>query len=206
MTADPDNVRDEGQRARAGVGGRSGTEHDDLAITLADLARSLQEEKDTSTVLERIVRAAIDLVPGCDEGSISMVTDRRRVESQVPSGALPRQVDALQTQTGQGPCLDSVYTRRRSGSPICAPSSVGPSSPVGRASWAVTLPARVTTLPKASTSCRDGSSQHCPDSTCGPVLRASASTRVTPLKALKAGQERTRHPRRAPGRTLREKC
>lgn len=55
MTADPDNVRDEGQRARAGVGGRSGTEHDDLAITLADLARSLQEEKDTSTVLERIV-------------------------------------------------------------------------------------------------------------------------------------------------------
>jgi len=89
MTADPDNVRDEGQRARAGVGGRSGTEHDDLAITLADLARSLQEEKDTSTVLERIVRAAIDLVPGCDEGSISMVTDRRRVESQVPSVLCP---------------------------------------------------------------------------------------------------------------------
>jgi len=151
MTADPDNVRDEGQRARAGVGGRSGTEHDDLAITLADLARSLQEEKDTSTVLERIVRAAIDLVPGCDEGSISMVTDRRRVESQVPSGALPRQVDALQTQTGQGPCLDSVYTRRRSGSPICAPSSVGPSSPVGRASWAPAACSRSSCSSRATT-------------------------------------------------------
>ncbi len=60
-------------------------------------------------------------------GSISMVTDRRRVESQVPSGALPRQVDALQTQTGQGPCLDSVYTRRRSGSGAVA-RLVGPAS------------------------------------------------------------------------------
>ncbi len=56
-----------------------------------------------------IVRAAVDLIPGCDEGSISVVVNRRTVTSQAASGELPGTVDALQEAVGQGPCLDAVY-------------------------------------------------------------------------------------------------
>ncbi|GAB3537105.1 GAF and ANTAR domain-containing protein [Arthrobacter tecti] len=76
---------------------------------MSQLARSLQAEKDPQEILIHLVRAAIDLVPGADEGSISVVEGRRRVNSQVPSSDLPRDVDAVQSEVGQGPCLDAVY-------------------------------------------------------------------------------------------------
>lgn len=46
------------------------------------------------------------------EGSISLVTGRTQVTSQHPSGELPLLVDAIQTETGQGPCLDAVYEQQ----------------------------------------------------------------------------------------------
>jgi transcriptional regulator with GAF, ATPase, and Fis domain len=76
---------------------------------MSELARSLQAEKDPQEILVRLVRAAIGQVFGADQGSISTVTGRREVEAQVPSGNLPRDVDRVQSETGQGPCLDAVY-------------------------------------------------------------------------------------------------
>lgn len=55
------------------------------------------------------MQAAVRLIPGCDEGSISVVLGRRTVTSEAASGELPRIVDALQGETGQGPCLDAAY-------------------------------------------------------------------------------------------------
>ena len=54
----------------------------------------------------------MQLIPGAEEGSISVVTDRTNVGSQAPSSDLPRRVDALQAETGQGPCLDAAFTHR----------------------------------------------------------------------------------------------
>lgn len=89
------------------VGDNAGGEG--LAEQMSQLARSFQAEEDPQEVLVHLVRAAIELVPGADEGSISKVTGRRKVEPQVPSGDLPREVDAVQSETGQGPCLDAIY-------------------------------------------------------------------------------------------------
>lgn len=85
---------------------------EDLADRMSRLARSLQAEENPQNILAQLVRAAIDLVPGADEGSISMVEGRRRVTPQVPSSALPKEVDAVQTEVGQGPCLDAVYEQQ----------------------------------------------------------------------------------------------
>jgi hypothetical protein len=52
------------------------------------------------------------LIPGVDEASISVVRDRRAVSSRLPTGDLPVRVDALQEETGQGPCLDAMYDQR----------------------------------------------------------------------------------------------
>lgn len=84
----------------------------DLAQTLSELARKLEAEDDTQVMLADLVAAAVEQIPGADEGSISIVLARKEVSSQSPSSDLPRRVDALQTETGEGPCLDAVYQER----------------------------------------------------------------------------------------------
>ncbi|MDQ0734773.1 GAF and ANTAR domain-containing protein [Arthrobacter agilis] len=80
-----------------------------LAEQMSALARSLQAEDEPLEILAHLVRAAIELVPGTDEGSISVVMGRRDVQSHVPSSDLPQKVDALQSEVNQGPCLDAMF-------------------------------------------------------------------------------------------------
>ena len=81
----------------------------DLGRQLSELARTLQAEDDVDDILDEVVRSALALIPGADEGSISVVSNRRDVTSHSPSSELPVRVDALQAETGEGPCLDSVF-------------------------------------------------------------------------------------------------
>ena len=85
---------------------------DELAHELSELARHLQAEDDVDAILDEVVRAAVQLVPGTDEGSISVVIGRRKVTSQSPSSDLPARVDALQGEVGEGPCLSAVYEQQ----------------------------------------------------------------------------------------------
>lgn len=84
---------------------------DELAVQFSRLARGLQQQGDPRSTLVEIVRAAVQLIPGSEQGSISTVVGRRHLESQVPSGELARTLDELQQRTGQGPCLDAVYQK-----------------------------------------------------------------------------------------------
>jgi GAF domain-containing protein len=81
----------------------------ELAEKLAELARSMQEEKGLENTLTAIVHAAANTVPGADEASITAVTGRRAVRTVAASGELARSVDQAQYETGQGPCLSSLY-------------------------------------------------------------------------------------------------
>jgi transcriptional regulator with GAF, ATPase, and Fis domain len=83
-----------------------------LAEDFGELARSLEEHDDPDALLAEIVAAAVAMVPGADEGSISVVTARSRVGSQAPTSDLPAQVDALQEETQQGPCLDAAFEQQ----------------------------------------------------------------------------------------------
>lgn len=74
---------------------------DGLAALFSTFARAAQEKRGLHDTLVEIVRAAVELVPGCDEGSISVVLGRRRVTSEAPSGELPRIVDDLQETLGE---------------------------------------------------------------------------------------------------------
>jgi GAF domain-containing protein len=84
----------------------------DLADELSDFARALAQESDPDATLERVTRGAIALIPGVEEGSITVVLRRRKVESHGASSELPRRADALQHEVGQGPCLDAAYEER----------------------------------------------------------------------------------------------
>jgi transcriptional regulator with GAF, ATPase, and Fis domain len=79
---------------------------------LSLLARAWQEGDDLNETLGRIVRNAVELIPGVDEASISVVLNRRQVRSLAPSGELSAMVDAIEEETGEGPCLDAVYQHK----------------------------------------------------------------------------------------------
>ena len=96
-----------GRPSRGDTGAFDG--QDGLATVLSRLARELQQEDDPTATLKAIVQNAVALIPGCDEGSISVVLGRQKVHSEAASGELPRVVDALQERLGQGPCLDAAY-------------------------------------------------------------------------------------------------
>lgn len=81
---------------------------DPLAVELADLAQDLYE-RSADELLEAMVRAAVKMIPGVEEGSISVVIGRTTVTSQAPTSDLPGKVDAIQMEEGEGPCLSAVY-------------------------------------------------------------------------------------------------
>jgi GAF domain-containing protein len=82
---------------------------DDLAVRLGELARALDTEPDTQATLDAIVAAALDTIPGADDAAITTVTGRRTVTTVATTGDLPLKIDREQYDTGQGPCLDSLY-------------------------------------------------------------------------------------------------
>ena len=84
----------------------------ELARRLGAMARTLQDETDVEATLATIVQSAVRLIPGVEEGSISIVFGRSHVSSRVPSGDLPDQIDQLQTTLGEGPCLDAAYEQQ----------------------------------------------------------------------------------------------
>jgi len=106
MTDTRSNTGGKGQPSTANTGTADPNE---LAEDFGELARSLEEQDDPDVMLAEIIAAAVAIVPGVDEGSISVVTGRRNIGSQAPTGDLPMQVDALQEETQQGPCLDAAY-------------------------------------------------------------------------------------------------
>ena len=106
------SARPDPANGQPSAGGLDASDLNELAQTLSELARSLEAEDDTEAMLNDLVAAAVAQIPGVDEGSISVVVARKDVSSQSPTSDLPRRVDALQTQTGEGPCLDAVYKEK----------------------------------------------------------------------------------------------
>lgn len=80
-----------------------------LASRLGELAREFQREQGTAATLTYLVSAAVALIPGVEQASISIVFGRKVATSEYPTGPLPAAIDAIQTETGQGPCLDAAF-------------------------------------------------------------------------------------------------
>ncbi|MBW3613939.1 MAG: GAF and ANTAR domain-containing protein [Actinobacteria bacterium] len=78
-----------------------------LAQTFAELARRLLAEDSVQATLDRIVEAAVDTIGGCDYAAVSLV-EKRKISTAASTGDVPQQVDAIQYETDQGPCLDAI--------------------------------------------------------------------------------------------------
>lgn len=111
LPAQPDGSptlgEDRGQPSEADTGESDG--EDSLAEAFSEFARSAEAKADEAETLAEIVRAAVALIPGCDEGSVSLVFGRRKVTSEAASGQLPAIVDRIQEELHEGPCIDAAY-------------------------------------------------------------------------------------------------
>ncbi|WP_138756873.1 GAF and ANTAR domain-containing protein [Modestobacter altitudinis] len=85
---------------------------EDLARRLADAARELQDQSDPQQVMDQVVAMAVAMVPGAECAGISIGRKRRSVSSAAATSDRPRQFDALQDETGQGPCMDALYEQQ----------------------------------------------------------------------------------------------
>ena len=63
---------------RAGTG-------DELAERLSQVARDLEQQNDPGATLVNVVRAAVELVPGAADASISLIEGRRREHAVAPA-------------------------------------------------------------------------------------------------------------------------
>src|SRR4051812_32557898 len=88
------------------VAGGQGT----LGDIMSHVARALQHEHgDVEATLQTITAAAVQAVPGAEDGGISYVLARQKVESRAWTGDLARDADRLQNRVREGPCLDAIW-------------------------------------------------------------------------------------------------
>jgi GAF domain-containing protein len=79
-----------------------------LSDALALAARALNSPKDRSCRLGEIARVAHETLPGIDAVGISVAHRDGTVETLAATGELVHQLDNLQYELGQGPCLHAI--------------------------------------------------------------------------------------------------
>jgi transcriptional regulator with GAF, ATPase, and Fis domain len=83
------------------AGGSGGPE------AFAEVARSLLAHADVQHTLQKIVDLAVDMIDGCDHAGISFLKAGKG-STPAASGGVPPMVDAIQYETGEGPCLSAI--------------------------------------------------------------------------------------------------
>ena len=78
------------------------------AAQFADMARTLSAEATVRETLQRIVDFAAENVAGCDGAGILLIHDGRIVTGAW-SNEVVREVEELEHQLGEGPCIDAIW-------------------------------------------------------------------------------------------------
>jgi GAF domain-containing protein len=79
----------------------------ELAQTFGEIARTLVAETDPQATLQRIVILAVETIDGCEHAGISVI-EGKKVISPASSDHIPKVVDDIQSETGEGPCVDAI--------------------------------------------------------------------------------------------------
>jgi hypothetical protein len=79
----------------------------DLTSLLTKIARTLEPDADVERTVNHIVVAAASTVPGADEAGVSML-DGSEMRSMGPSSPLVSELDQLQHELQEGPCVDAI--------------------------------------------------------------------------------------------------
>jgi GAF domain-containing protein len=78
-----------------------------LATAFADISRVLFAQADVQSTLERMCVLLVSTVEGCDHAVVTLVTNDH-LESPAASDAVGPDVDAVQLEVDEGPCLEAI--------------------------------------------------------------------------------------------------
>jgi GAF domain-containing protein len=100
------------ERARVGWWGIVGNDprvspDDDLRDELAAAAREMQDDS-PEEAMRRAVMLATQIIPGCDAAGVCVVYRGDRIDTHATSTDALRDIDALQHELDEGPCLDAL--------------------------------------------------------------------------------------------------
>lgn len=79
----------------------------ELMDAFAQIARTLVVQDSVAATMQKIVELATTTIEGCEHAAISMVQGRT-ILTEVSTDDVGFRVDAIQYETGQGPCLDAI--------------------------------------------------------------------------------------------------
>lgn len=82
-------------------------EHD-LAVRMAELARSVAPPLSVDQVLASVTSAAVDMIPGTDTCGVLLIGKGGKFESLFGTSELIYKLDALQEEFNEGPCVDAA--------------------------------------------------------------------------------------------------
>lgn len=82
--------------------------NDEFNRELAAAARGMQDEDSSKQAMERAVVIATQILPGCEAAGVCVVYRGHRIDTHATSNDALRQVDALQHELDEGPCLDAL--------------------------------------------------------------------------------------------------
>lgn len=83
-----------------------------LRCRIDDVARRMRIEcACLDDTLRVITASAVDLIPGAEQAGIALRTSGLRFDSRAATGLFPRRIDALQQESGEGPCVESMRER-----------------------------------------------------------------------------------------------
>lgn len=74
---------------------------------IAEVARRLEAEGTAQKTLQKMVELAVATIAGCDHAGVSITNEG--VQTPAASDDVPRRVDWLQYESGEGPCLDAIW-------------------------------------------------------------------------------------------------
>ncbi len=79
-----------------------------MAETFATVARTLAgHHDDLQNSLDKIVRLAVENLDACEFAGISLV-EKAKITSPAASNDIPKKVDEIQSEVGEGPCIDAI--------------------------------------------------------------------------------------------------
>ncbi len=79
----------------------------ELSQTFAEIAQALLCEDTVEATLQRIAELAVETIEHCDFAGMTLVRGRL-MTTPASTTQIPTQVDAIQLDTGEGPCLDAI--------------------------------------------------------------------------------------------------
>ncbi|MBD0322586.1 MAG: GAF and ANTAR domain-containing protein [Aldersonia sp.] len=75
---------------------------------MADLTEAATRPTDMCTTLRGVTAACVDLIPGGNSADVLLITESDRYESLAPTSDLPKSLDQVQQEMGEGPCVTAA--------------------------------------------------------------------------------------------------